>query len=234
MPEKKSLSIYLVGTDEQINKFVPFLEFSNYFMKLKYKNKNHSNNIDSYRKKNIDFLFLWYKKGIEKRFDWYIYSCLHANNRKFKLIWILAEDNPNLVIKLLKNGADDYIVYNNQRDELKWKVFSLIRRRWDGFHKNSQIIYKYFILDRTTKTVCFSNKNKIVKLSKKEFEFLWILCRDSKDGKEFVSKKEIYKFVWGYNDNDTTRVLDQIYNRLKNKLGSSFFISNRQKGIKIK
>jgi DNA-binding response OmpR family regulator len=49
----------------------------------------------------------------------------------------------------------------------------------------------------------------------------------------FISRKELYKKVWKYQDDDSTRVVQQILQKLKTKIGYDYFKTARNKGVKI-
>lgn len=227
---KKKLEIFQIGNNQQNVLFQKIFNFFEDYLEMKLHSLNYDFQIQNLKQKKIDFLFVFYKKKLEFVFDWNLYYKLHLKNKKYKFIWLIKEEDIKLIPKLLKNGADDFIIYNQDKKLLKWKIFSLLRRRWDEFNKNSKKIYKSFILDKNNGKVFINNNESKEKLTKKEFDILWLLC----EVEDFISKKEIYQKVWKRNDQDITRVFDQMFNKLKNKIGASFFVVNRQKGIKIK
>ena len=48
------------------------------------------------------------------------------------------------------------------------------------------------------------------------------------------SVKKIYKTLWNDTRGDDTRVLDQLFSRLKKKIGANYFETKKVDGIKLK
>ena len=69
--------------------------------------------------------------------------------------------------------------------------------------------------------------------SDKELEVLSILMNEFFKKNNFVSKKKIFKKIYGIDNNQKSRVVDQIIFKLKNKLPSDFLEIDKHKGIKI-
>lgn len=70
-------------------------------------------------------------------------------------------------------------------------------------------------------------------MTNKELEVLSILMKEFFKKNNFVSKKKIFKKIYGIDNDQKSRVVDQIIFKLKNKLPANFLEINKHKGIKI-
>ncbi|MGL5521672.1 MAG: winged helix-turn-helix domain-containing protein [Metamycoplasmataceae bacterium] len=182
----------------------------------------------------VDFLFVSYQEELVSIFNLDIYSKLHLNNKDFFLSWIIKKDSleSEKMIELIKMGADDLIINDKDERFLKWKVFSILRRKWDSHNKNNTIYAGPLILD-CLKYVLYNNNIKI-KLTKKEACLMKVLIQNyNYNQNSFLKRCEIYKRVWKVEFRDETRVFDQVFNRLTHKIGKDFFIIKKFEGIKL-
>ncbi|MGL5520357.1 MAG: hypothetical protein ACRDBR_02915 [Metamycoplasmataceae bacterium] len=182
----------------------------------------------------IDFLFVFHQKELVSIFNLEMYSKLHSNNKDFFFAWIIKKNSleNEQMIELLKLGADDLIINDEDERFLKWKIFSILRRKWDSHNKNNTIYAGPLILD-CLKFVLYINNIKI-KLTKKETFLMKVLIQNYNLNKNsFLKRSEIYKKVWKVEIRDETRVFDQVFNRLTNKIGKNFFIIKKFEGIKL-
>ena len=104
-----------------------------------------------------------------------------------------------------------------------------LRRKWDSFSNGSIIIYEDLIVDFVENRVIVNGKN--ISLTSKELKLLRFFLLNKKT---FKTRKEIFKHVWGYDDNDSTRSVDQMIFKLKNKVGKKYFTTSRLKGFMLK
>lgn len=182
----------------------------------------------------IDFYFIDFLKEYEYIFSWNFYSKIHKLNSDFKLV-LFKKDIESNDVKYFKNGADD-IIYTNKKyypqyeDYIKWKIFSLLRRKWNVYHSKLVLIRNGFVIDLLKRKVIKNNVD--MSITKKEFEVLSILVEEFHNENKFCSKNILFKKIYGVDNNMNSRVIDQIIFRLKKKFGSNFFEINN-KGIKI-
>ncbi len=198
-------------------------------------------NLDSIKIDNdekIDFYFVDFIKAYEYIFAWNFYSKLHELNNSFQLV-LFKEKIENDDVQYFKNGADNIIYlsneyYDSQENKekyLKWKLFSILRRKWDDSHSQLVLIHNGVIVDLIKRKVIINNKE--VKMTNKELEVLSILMKEFFKKNNFVSKKKIFKKIYGIDNDQKSRVVDQIIFKLKNKLPANFLEINKHKGIKI-
>jgi len=126
-------------------------------------------------------------------------------------IAISAEDK----IRGLDTGADDYLTKPFHQGELMARVKALIRRV--NLDEEPERIFRVdditIDLDRHEVKI----KNRLVKLSPKEFDLLFILIK--KKGK-VLSRSFLTESVWGYEYFGTTRTVDMTIGHLRDKIGS--------------
>lgn len=184
----------------------------------------------------IDFFFIDFQKKFEYIFAWNFYAKMHENNKNFKLILIkntIEYDD----IRYFKNGADDIIYinpdfYNDYSFEfLKWKFFSLLRRKWDYSKTVHTLIKNGVIIDLIKRHVIINNKE--INITKKEFDVLGILVEEFNNKNNFLTKNKLFKKIYKVENKGNSRVIDQVIFRLKNKFPNDFFLIDKRKGIKI-
>lgn len=181
-------------------------------------------NIKNYLGKPIDILFL--DSNTMDKFEMKDYKKQQDAKNTFKYVLVQDEEHEDDFIKY-KGLADD-IVYLKNSKNAKWKSIALLRRFWSEYSKRSNAkIYKNLVIDFMERQVYVSNKP--IKLTAKEFELLKFFA--SNIGKHF-KKKDVFKKVWGYEE-DTSRALEQIYFKLKNKVGKEYFALSRKLGYKF-
>ncbi len=180
-------------------------------------------------KKPVDFIFVEQDSASRSDVSWEFINAIKEVNPNFKLIWVIKTFDQVIAPPFLKAGADDMIYLDSQWEYLKWKTIALLRRRWDSFANDNVVFHRGLIVNKI-KGECMLNE-KVIDLSKKEFEVLRCLISSNSD--EFIERSYIYKTVWKHEDKDTTRVVQQIIQNLKKKIGADYFSIVRNKGIKL-
>ncbi len=180
--------------------------------------------IETLIKKKIDVLLLDSKD--ENLFKLEYYRSFKSNNYRFK--YIIIKDEPMSSDSKYYKKLADRIVYIVHPKLASWELISVLRRFWGTNSKPTTIIFRSIIADFVENTI--SIEGVVKDLTVKEINVLRILLQNKE---EFVSRKVIYKAVWKHDDDDKTRVLDQIIFKLKKKLGKNYFEVSRSKGIKI-
>lgn len=231
--KKKNLEIKLFYNDQDKIDLIKkvFLDINFYFnFNIEYI-FNFDKNIDDLKKIIIedDFCFVYYSDKFKNLFSWNFYSSIHETNKKFKLIFLL-ENYSDIDFMLFKNGIDDIIYLNRDYQYIKWKILSLLRRRWSDSHTKHILIHNGVIIDLIKRKVIVNNKD--VNITKKEFELLTILVQNFNDTNELISKTKIYNEIYKDKKNDVSRIIDQLVFRLKQKLGKDFIVSKKN-SIKI-
>ena len=175
-------------------------------------------------KTKIDILLL--DASVEKSFKLEYYKKFQNKNYRFKYI-ILKNKRTASDVDMYKRLCDR-VVYTDEKKLASWEIISLLRRYWNTNSKSTTIIFRSLIADFVDNTISVEGKN--VNLTMKEISVLRVLLLQKN---EYVPKDTIYKKVWKFDDRDTTRVLDQIIFKLKNKIGKDYFKVSRSKGVMI-
>ena len=148
----------------------------------------------------IDFYFIDFLKEYEYIFSWNFYSKIHKLNSDFKLV-LFKKDIESNDVKYFKNGADD-IIYTNKKyypqyeDYIKWKIFSLLRRKWNVYHSKLVLIRNGFVIDLIKRKVIKNNVD--MSITKKEFEVLSILVEEFHNENKFCSKNILFKKIYWF------------------------------------
>ena len=180
-------------------------------------------NIGAYLNQSIDILFI--DSESFGAFNVKYYQLFKNNKKNFKLI--VVKERSNLEdVRFFKGLADD-IVYTSNKKIAEWKKLAILRRFWNTSSKPTVIIYKDIIADFIDNKIYVNNIQ--ISLTGKERDLFKYLIE--KRG-TFISKKKIYKEIWGYEE-DVTRTLDQMFFKLKKKINSEYFYSSRSKGYKF-
>lgn len=177
--------------------------------------------IKNFLNDQIDILFL----DDTSVFNLEYYQKFQTKNSTFSYIGVA--NKPSILdvqnFKLLV----DMIVYTNiSFSFLKWSSIATLRRYWHSYSNQATIIYGNIIAD-FAENVFLINKKEVT-LTKMEAKLLRIFMTNI--GKT-LAKSEIFKTVWGYKDEDISRNFDQMFFKLKSKIGREYFQVKRNKGI---
>lgn len=138
--------------------------------------------------------------------------------KKACVIMITAKSNILDKLNGMEIGADDYITKPFDIREVKMRVKVAIRRleEKDNNIDNNDKIQKGLFIDIEKREV--KKDGQVIKLSKKEFDILWILYSN----KEIVfSREQLLNKVWGIDYYGDDRTIDVHIRRLREKLGES-------------
>ncbi len=233
--------VFILNENSNIESFEQYFDYISLYLNINIVFMNHEEIMKRLKESNlkfefiVDFIFVDFIKDYENIFAWNLYSQMHDQNNDFKLI-LIKNKIENDDIKYFKNGADDIIYTNNEyyddsHNYLKWKIFSLLRRKWDTSHKNTILNKNGIIIDLIKRVVVVNNKT--IKITAREFEILAILVQKYYKDKKYISKNKLFKHIYGINNKINSRAIDQLIFKLKRKLGDNFFEINKYQGIKI-
>ncbi len=144
---------------------------------------------------------------------------LLSNIRKKKIdipvLFLTAKDNPNDIVKGLDLGADDYMVKPFEFSELLARIRLLTRRHY-GTRENS-----FSVGDLTVDTLRRTAKrgDKLINLSKKEFDLLLVLVKNKNI---VVTKEKIADSLYGWNDETESNTIAVYINFLRKKIDDGF------------
>jgi two-component system alkaline phosphatase synthesis response regulator PhoP len=139
------------------------------------------------------------------------------NNKKIKVpvIFLTAKDTENDALTGFSVGADDYITKPFSIREVIARVKAILRRSSPS-EDNIQKTLKVNDLELNTTSKKILIKNKFVKLTKKEFNMLYLFMQHP--GRVF-SRDEILSIVWEDEVYVLARTVDVTITRLRKKLG---------------
>lgn len=181
-------------------------------------------NITKYLRKRVDILFL----DDTSKFELSYYRTFKDHSHSFAYLAVRDLPEPEADVEAFKKLVDR-IIYTGISDKYtKWTTISSLRRYWDIYSKPSTIIFKGIIADFVDNK--FTINGTEVKLTGKEIDLLryFLKHRD-----EFIPKRRLFKDVWGYEEMDSTRTVDQMLFKLKTKIGKEYVTIVRNKGVKF-
>lgn len=182
-------------------------------------------NIKKHSKKRIDILFTDEPDAVD---NFYI-GLFKNTSQAFAFVGIKDKPSASKDAEWFMKKLVDRIIYTGlSRDYTVWASMSSLRRYWGAYSKPSTIIYKDLIADFVESK--FSVNGKEIKLTSKEVDLLRYLLNNRES---FIPKKKVFKDVWGFEEMDTTRTVDQMIFKLKNKIGRDYFTIVRNKGVKF-
>lgn len=130
------------------------------------------------------------------------------------VIFLTAKDKENDMLTGFSLGADDYIKKPFSIVELKARIKAVISRSLKAEKDEYQTVIGSFLIDTDRKEV--KVKNKVIELTKKEYQILETLINNSG---RYVTRDQILNKIWS----DTLvseRTVDVHITRLRKRLGS--------------
>lgn len=137
------------------------------------------------------------------------------------IIMITAKGEDGDRIMGLDIGADDYIVKPFSPREVMARIRAVLRRLDISEEQSNDIICHPGLKINLSDYEAFID-GRLIKLTKKEIEILWILA--SNPGKVF-SRDNLLNSVWGYEYYGDARTVDTHIKRLRSKITISEFLS---------
>ena len=179
----------------------------------------------SLKNKRVDVLFVS-DKYFDRLSNELIKNLIDKNNQ-FNFV-IISNNNKDDIVYFLKNHVDYVIDRAFDKEISKWQSIAILRRYWNTYSKPTTIMYKNIIADFVENKIFIDGKD--IELTSKELKILWYFM--NRIG-TFIPKDELFKKIWKVDDSDSTRVLNQMLFKLKNKIGKQYFHTLRMKGIKF-
>jgi DNA-binding response OmpR family regulator len=122
------------------------------------------------------------------------------------IIMLTARDQLDDKLSGFDAGADDYLVKPFAMPELEARLGAIIRRRQTDAFANRYVIAD-LTLDAATADV--SRAGRRIRLSRKQFEILRVLMRESPN---VVSREELEQALWGEDVPDSDALRSHLYN----------------------
>ncbi len=136
-------------------------------------------------------------------------------NYNVPIIIVSARDSELDKITGLSIGSDDYLTKPFSPMELVTRVKSMFRRIdiERGTLQNEAVSFGFVVLDNSLRT-CTYNDN-VIELTPMEFAVLLYMFKNCKRA---VSRKELLKSVWNFEDDIDTRAVDDVIKRIRKKI----------------
>jgi two-component system response regulator VicR len=182
-----------------------------------YKTDTASNGIEALEKINnneYDLIVLDVMMPEMSGFD--VCKKLRQENNQVPVILLTAKGEEIDRVLGLELGADDYITKPFSLRELIARIKAILRRSTAPTQDTEENKYETIGLMK----VDFGNyqamvNNEEVKISHREFEVLHFLYNKRQ---ELVSRDDLLKNIWGYDEFPTTRTIDNFILRLRQKI----------------
>lgn len=128
------------------------------------------------------------------------------------VIVITAKDSLDDKVRVLLEGADDYIIKPFEIEEVLARIVVQLRKR-EKVDNSDICIHGKVRLDRTSYRVYSSDKH-IPKITRQEFAILELLCRHPD---RVYEKNEIFSLLWGNAYVGETKTLDMHISNIRKK-----------------
>ncbi len=139
---------------------------------------------------------------------------IRQEGNKVPVIMLTAKGEEIDKVLGLEIGADDYITKPFSLRELLARINAVLRRYEKSEVKNeSKIVIGKLEIDFDSYNAY--EKGEFVSMTHKEFEILKLLCNKKN---ETVSRSHLLEKVWGYNQDITTRTVDNFILKLRQKI----------------
>lgn len=131
------------------------------------------------------------------------------------ILAVTSRDDEDEVVRILLEGADDYMVRPVRRRELLARITAADRRArlWTLTAGKPVLEFEPYLIDPAHQTV--ARGGQIIKLTHKELELALFLFHNA--GRA-LSRDYILEHVWGHTADLHTRTVDTHVSRLRNKL----------------
>ena len=151
---------------------------------------------------------------------------LRKENIHTPILMLTAKGELDDKVLGLNSGADDYLVKPFAFEELVARVQALARR------PKTMTVEQLIVNDLkiNTKTQEVKLKEKIIDLSKKEYQLLEYLMKNKSN---VSSKEDIISHVWDYESNILPNTVEVFIKYLRNKLGKDVIKTVRGFGYKL-
>jgi two-component system OmpR family response regulator len=139
--------------------------------------------------------------------------CLDAIESRVRFLYLTQSANAAERVALLRSVADDVMSFPVDHDELGLRITKLIER---GATPAPRLVVGGLVLDEEHRQAVLDGRR--LRLSPTEFAVLRLLIRHCG---EAVSRRQILRDVWGYDDGGDAHVVELYISYLRKKLGPS-------------
>lgn len=154
---------------------------------------------------------------------------VQQNNHNLHTMVITDETDQKNLTRIYENHIDYISIGNYDDDYHVAKLKTIFKRKSAKYQLDIHIVFKDITVDRLLSEI--KVKDQLVDTTRKEYAIIKFLVRNHD---KFVTKEEIFKKIWGY-DEDTSRVLDQYLHRIKKIISNSDakLVVDRELGIRL-
>lgn len=142
---------------------------------------------------------------------------LRLDNDTTPVMLIASDSNSTDRVKGLYAGADDYVQFPVEPDELLARIYALHRRRTGGFNGPTILSLDSLELNLAEKVAYRANKR--IRLTAREFQLLEFLL---KNAGRVVSKSQILEKVWDASPVCNTNKVEVYINFLRKKIDQGY------------
>jgi DNA-binding response OmpR family regulator len=136
------------------------------------------------------------------------------NNKQSIIIMLTAKDEEGDILEAFDAGVDDYITKPFSPRELLARITAHLKR--SIVKSDAELVYEDIRLDMTRREAF--NAQKIIELTKKEFDLLEYLLRNRRI---VLSRDDILNEIWNFDYDGDTRIVDVHIFKLRTKLKGS-------------
>ncbi|SHE31028.1 two-component system, OmpR family, response regulator [Marinitoga hydrogenitolerans DSM 16785] len=214
-------SILIVEDDKDIRDILrTYLEIEKYII---YEVESINQMNDFLNKNNVDIILLDVMLPDGESID--ILPFIRAKNKNTGIIIISAKNTDRDKIFGIENGADDYITKPFNPREVIARVRALLKRL-----KNEDEKLQFGNLEIFSDNYTVKYKGKIIDLTAKEFEILYLLA---KNPEKIFTRNDIIDKIWYGEDFITDRVIDVHISMIRSKIGKNWIKTIRNLGYKF-
>ncbi len=179
------------------------------------------------RSQNFDLLIL--DLGLPGKDGTEVIEELRGQGEHIPILILSARDDVNDKVAGLKGGADDYITKPFSFEELLARLLLRLRDRQPPRHKQEEVLkVGNIVLDLPKRQVKIGDRP--IRLSNQEFILLDTFMRHPN---QVLSREELLNYVWGYNFDSSSNIVDVYVGHLRRKLGENLIETVRGVGYKL-
>ncbi len=137
---------------------------------------------------------------------------LRMSGKNTPIIFLTSNKQKEFLLNGFKNGGDDYLEKPFNKDELFFRIKSLLKRQ-DNKYIYDIIKYNNFYLDTNSKKLFF--KKTSINLTKKEYNILELFFRNQNI---IFNKYKLFDQVWDYNDTPFSNIVEVFIKNIRKKI----------------
>jgi DNA-binding response OmpR family regulator len=172
-----------------------------------------ASSLDVLASKPIDFILLDLMLPDQSGFE--LLKTLQQIHKEIPVIVLTAKNEMNDKILGFQLGADDYLTKPFETRELIMRIRAVMRRVTSETTAQASDVIQVGMIEIDRNERALKIAGKFIKTTSKEFDFLWLLC---KNPKKVFTREHILDQVWGFEYYGQTRSVDMLVNRLREKI----------------